>query len=360
MAEIGLRVNGREYRGWETARVSRSIEALSGTFELGVSERWADQGKPWPINEGDQCSVVVAGKTLITGWVDTRSPSFSADDHTISVSGRDATGDLVDCSALLSSWEFSDTHVLALAEKLCSPFGVRVSLQAGISLPSIALPKKYSIDPGDTVASALENLCRVAGLLAISDGAGGVRLVRAGRERATTALVEGENILAGSAKFSHADRFGTYRVMGSHKGRNDLSGPQAAGVRGNASDLNVRAARVHVVRPEGNVTPAQAKARAEWEASVRAARGDSASVTVAGWTQGDGSLWTPNTIARIKSPRLTLDGDALIAGVTFNASTSGTTTQLDLRAPQAFDPDPTLLKHGGGGNNYWREIVRGV
>jgi prophage tail gpP-like protein len=84
-------------------------------------------------------------------------------------------------------------------------------------------------------------------------------------------------------------------------------------------------------------------------------------VAVQGWAESVFEpVWPLNKLVRVKSPSCRVDGDALIAGVTFKHSdTEGTTTTLDLRNPASFTPDPTIAKPGAG-NNYWREIVKGV
>lgn len=356
-----LSVNGKLYGGWKTAKIKRSIEALSGSFSLSVSERWGGQDEPWPIGENDECVIKVGGVPVITGFIDQSEPSFDAENNSIALEGRDRSGDIVDCSAQLGAWQFSSANILNLAQKICAPYKVKVALQAGLVAETVTVPKKYSIDPGDTSASALENLCKVAGLLAVPDGFGGIVLTRAGTERLATTLVQGQNILRGKATFDFKGRFRNYEVMGSHKGRDDLSGEQAAGVKGTAKDMNAREGRTLIIRPDTGVTVALAKKRAEWEATTRAARGDSVSVTVQGWNESPFEpVWPLNKLVRVKSKRLRVDGFMLIAGVTLTLDPkSGTLTELDLRDPRAFTPDPTIAKNGGG-NNYWKEIVRGV
>jgi prophage tail gpP-like protein len=353
--EIKLKVNGREYAGWKTARVTRSIESVAGSFELGISERWSHDADPWPILEEDECSLSIGSEVLITGYVDKRAPSFDATQHGLSISGRDKTGDLVDCSAVLTKWEYLNVSVLSFCKKVAEPFGISVTLQPGI-IPSTS-PKKLSIDPGDSAFEAIEKACRIAGLLPVSDGQGGLLLTRAGRARASTALVQGENILAASGEYDATGRFYTYKVLGQHKGTDEFSGEPAATVRGSATDLNVRrTSRVLLVRPEGNVTTEQAKQRAAWEATVRAARSGAVSVTVQGWTQGNGALWPINTVVPVRSKMIGVDGDMLICAATYNISDSGSTTQLTLKSPGAFKPEPTVAKS----NDYWKEIVHGV
>lgn len=359
MAEIALLVGGSRFKGWESARVTRSIESIAGTFDLSVTERWADQDQPWPIAEGDECRVYVDGERVIVGRVDRRSLSFGPGQHSISVSGRDAAGALVDCSAILPKWEFANVSVLDLAKKIASPFGISVTLQAGLVLPPTTIPKRFSIDPGDTAFNALEHLCRTAGVLPISDGNGGIVLTRGGFERCTTDLEQGKNILSAESSFDVSNRFRTYLVLGQHRGRDGFSGADSAAVRGSATDETVRdSTRTLVIRPEANVTPASAKKRAEWEAITRAARCDAVTVTVQGWAQNDGTVWPINRLVRVRASLVGINGDLLVTEASYSLTIDGgATTQLKLKRPDSFKPLPTITQ---ASNNYWKEIVKGV
>ncbi len=157
---IALLVNGHKYTGWKTARVTRGIESVAGSFDLSVSDR------DWAIEAEDECTVMIGDVGLINGWVDEPNPHYSAGDSGLNVAGRDATGALVDCSAILESWEFKGVSVLAFAKKVCEPFGIAVSLQSGLTLP--ASPKKISVDPGDTAFSATSPSIHAAARTAVT------------------------------------------------------------------------------------------------------------------------------------------------------------------------------------------------
>jgi prophage tail gpP-like protein len=355
MPEIVLTVNGLNFAGWKTARVTRSLEAIAGGFELSVSDRWREGQEPWQIFPEDICALTLAGQRVISGYVDRQTPAYSAGEHSLSVAGRDKTAALVDCSALGPPWEYLSTPALTILQRLADPFGVTVVLQPGLTLGK--LPEKVTVNPGDSVFSVMETICRKLGVLAVSDGNGGVLIMRPGSTRAMTALVEGENILSGSATFDATGRFARYVVLGQSQGTDDWFGSGTAGVRGEATDTGVlRGSRVLVVRAEGNVTPALATARAKWEAAVRAARGDTVTVSVQGWTQGDGALWPLGALVEVRSPRLGVDGEMLITETVFEVSDGGTTTQLTLRRPDAYLPESARR----GGDYQWEEIRRGV
>ena len=358
---IVLKVNGMAYAGWKSARVTRGIESIAGSFELSVSERWAESGTAWPIRSGDPCSVVIGDSVLITGFIDQRSLGYSADDHTVSVSGRDKTGALVDCSAFTGVWSYSGISVLKFAQKVADPFSIPVSLQAGLTLPKP--PKTLRIDPGDTAFNAIETACRLAGLLPVASGTGGLLLTRAGTARCTTELVEGENILSASADFDQSGRFHRYVVLGQHKGSDELHGESSSAVRGEALDEGVsRTERVLVIRPEHSVTVESAKTRAQWEATVRAGRAATVSITVQGWTQGNGDVWPINALVGVRSPRIDIGTSdqattMLITTATYSIGEDGTKTVLTLKRPDAFKPEPTIAAATDG---YWKEIVKGV
>lgn len=360
MSDVALRVNGRAYSGWKRVRVTRGIESISGGFDLEVSDRWGAKGgaQSWPIREEDECWVILKGEGVIAGFVDQRNISYGSEEHSLGVSGRDKTGAMVDCSAALSKWEFLNTPLLTLAKRLAEPFGIGVSLQPGMSPPGPVA--KLTVDPGETAFEALERACRIAGVLPIADRAGDLVLTRAGSERATTALIEGENILEASADYDATGRFRTYRVLGQHQGSDSFFGSEAATVKATASDPGVRrSSRVLLIRPDGNVTAAQAKKRAEWEAIVRAARGYNVTVTVQGWTQGDGKLWPINALVHVRSPMLGLNTDMLITEATYSLDeSSGTLTHLALKRPDAFLPEPVVAK--GKGSAPWAELAGGV
>lgn len=348
---VRLAVRGREYRGWTSVRVTRGLEAIAGSFELAVSERWYGQAEPWPIIEGDPCTVAIGDEVPLTGLVDTRRLEYGADMHAIAIGGRDATGQLVDCSAVLDTWEFGGLSLDRLARRLAEPFGVPVTMQPGLTL--LAPIARQAVNPGDSVFEVLDRACKLAGVLPVADGRGGLLLTRAGSTRADTAIVEGENILRASVEYDATSRYARYRVTGQRGGTDHEYGAAVADVSGDALDTNVRAAaRVLLIRAEGDVTPAYARRRAEWEATVRAARAQQVSVTVHGWQQRSGALWPINALVAVRSPRIGIDGELLITEATYTLSDAdGTITALTLMPPGAFTPEPIVPTDGR-----WREL----
>jgi prophage tail gpP-like protein len=356
---LALVVGGFRYEGFKSIRVARSIESIAGSFALEVSDRWDGKEAPWPIAEEDECRVEIDGIVAIDGYVDKRSLSASATSRTLSYSGRDRAGALVDCSAILEHWTFRNMTLAEFARKIAEPFGVSVAVQAGLVLPKIP---KVVVTPGDTAFDAIASAARGAGVLLVSDGAGGVLITRGGRGRATS-LVEGENILSASVDYDGAERFRFYVVYSQVAGTDELFG-DAVNTRAVGRDLGVRRiGRVWMLRPSAALNVADAKRRADWEARIRAARAEKITVTVQGWKQPDGQLWPLNALTRVVAPRLIgVEGDMLISQVEHALSEQGSVTQLSLVRPDAFTPEPkatvrTSTKGTGGG---WKELRAGA
>jgi prophage tail gpP-like protein len=357
MADVALIVNGRRYGGWKSVRVTRSIESLAGSFALDVSDRWGELAEPWPIAEEDACRVEIAGTTVIDGYIDKRSQSGTATARTLSYTGRDRAAALVDCSAVLSTWTYYNVNVADFAAKLAAPFEIGVTVQAGLTLPRVP---KLAISPGDSAYEAIKRAAGDDGVLIVSDGAGGILLTRAGTERAAP-LVEGSNILSASVEYDGAERFRRYVIATQIAGTDEAAG-DATRIQAEATDLGVRRTdRVLLIRPDKGYSVADARRRADWEARIRAARAETATISVLGWTQPDGQLWAPNTLARVRAPRMIgVDGELLISQVEYSIGDGGQVTQLRLVRPDAFTPEPEATVKPSDGAGGWKELAGGA
>ena len=333
-----LSIGGTVYGGWTEVSVMRTIEAAAGTFSLSVSERWPGQETPRQILPGARAALALNGDTVISGFVDAVAPSYDAESHDVRIEGRDAAGDLVDCSAETSPGEWLDARIDEIARALAAPYGVPVTAAAPAGEPF----RKFRIEEGETVWEAIERGCRMRALLAASDGKGGLALFRPPGSRAAVALERGVNILSASMTADHRDRYAHYVVLAQQAGNDFLDPGQTAHIRAEAADPGVRASRRLILLAEQGTDLAGAQERADWEASVRAARSRRATVRVAGWRERPGgALWRPNTVTRVRDDLLGLDRDMLIVTVRQSISEAdGTVTDLTLALADAYRPEP--------------------
>lgn len=337
-----LRINGVDWSWWKSVEITRQMDAIAGAFTISLADRWVNGASALPIAAGMECEVLIGKDPVIKGYIDKVSPSFSARDHGISISGRDKSADLVDCSAVQRPGHWMDQNALQLAVTLAAPFGVAVTAGGDIGAP---IPS-FKLEQGETAFEALDRVLKQRELLACPDGAGGLELLKVGARENATALVQGENILEASADFDMTDRFSDYLAQGQQPGSDDVYGLAACAVHAESRDPAVTRYRPLIIRAESAMDSANAKQRAAWECTVRAARAVTVSVTVQGFRQGPagdatGPLWGINAMTDVNIPYLRVRQRLLTSKVTFRRDVgSGSTTALELKDPSAFKPEP--------------------
>lgn len=359
MAEdLALVVNGFRYEGWKSIRVTRSMESIAGSFALEVNDRWAGD-ETWTILEEDACRVEIGSDVVINGHIAARNPSGSASARSLSYTGRDRAAALVENSLVLKQWTFRNLTLFEFATAIAKMWSVSVSLQPGLVLKK---RDKIVVQPGDKAFESLSREAAEDGVMLVSDGAGGIVITRSGTARATP-LVEGANILTGSADYDGTDRYHRYVIATQAAATDDAFG-DATRILAEAFDEGVRRTdRVLFIRPDKGYSVADARARADWEARTRAARAETVTIVVQGWKQPDGKLWPINAITRVRASRLIgVDGDMLITQVENTVGDGGKITQLRLMRPDAFTPEPkaTVKSSEKSGNAGWKELEKGA
>jgi prophage tail gpP-like protein len=92
-----------------------------------------------------------------------------------------------------------------------------------------------------------------------------------------------------------------------------------------------------IVLHEGEATSWRLKKRADWEARRAAGEGISATVTLPGWRDEGGTLWTRNWLVSVEDDWIGISQDMLIASVSLEQdSRAGTAATLTLKDPRAL------------------------
>jgi prophage tail gpP-like protein len=286
--------------------------------------------------------VVKAGSDkLITGYVDRFIRGYDGRRHTVSVSGRGKTQDLVDCSAEWPTGQITGSNVLQIAQKLSMPYGIKVSC---IGDPGTTIPQ-FNLTLGETAYDIIERICRWVGLLAYEDVDGNLILANTQTTKAANGFTEGDNVLSAHVVDAMDQRFSEYDaellsldVLG--------DAGQGGNLIGKATDPNVLRHRLtYLIAEAGGGGQDVCLKRAKWEAARRAGRGRNAAIVTTGWRDSAGTLWTPNTVAPISLPNLHLDGVTWTIGeVTYRQGAGGKTAELVQMDPSAYQPEPILLQ----------------
>lgn len=208
--KIELYLNGMIFSGWKSLLVMRSLEAMSGRFELGVAVREKDDVNG--IKAGSALKLVMNGQTVITGYLDEVSQTAQGENKSIRISGRDKTADLVDCSVIHKSYHFKHQTLQQIATILCQPFDITVVWQVKSTKANEKIPV-WQVEPGETVFDTLTKAARHKGVLVTSDVDGNLVFTEPS-EKQVGELELGKNLLSLEVTDSWQNRFSLYRVIG--------------------------------------------------------------------------------------------------------------------------------------------------
>lgn len=341
MSDVKLNIGGRAYGGWKGISINRTLEACAGSYELKLTERWPGRQAKAQIAPGQKASLSIDGKTVITGFTDDAEPEYDDKTHDLTIRGRDATGDLIDCSAIPAAGTMGiwiNVPLLTIAKSLCDPFGIPVSADVDTGEPL----RIFKIELGETVFAALDRLARLRQVLMTSDGRGGLHFTRAASGAAHSAIKLGQNVKRGRGRFSWRERFSDYTIIGQIPGADTIDLEFSTGMRGTAKDPGVTRYRPKLVLDDLlDASFGLYQMRAQWEASVRAARSRRIVETVNGWYDAQGLLWAPNDTVEVTDDFLASYGSFLVSGVRqILNDEDGEITELTLAPPGAFLPQP--------------------
>lgn len=335
---VSLYVGGQIHEGWTEVSITLALDRLSGEYDVRLTDEWVSGGSRVHLDvaEGAPCVVRIDGETVVTGYVDEVSRDYDDNRRETSIRGRDKAGDLVDCSAPVKDWQ--GRSLSAIAIDLCAPFGI--SVQSRTATASTAFPR-FSTNPGDTVAATLERLLRQRGLMAWSDGLGGLVIGAVSEGSPVATIMPGDTVLSGRGVRNMADRFSAYTAVAHADGGADPDdGDDAETITspsGSASDPGVTRHRPLMLVAETQSGGPSLASRAAHEAKTRAARGRQAVYTLPGWRNAQGGLWRPGQTVDLRDDLLGLSGLWVATQVQFRQSSrEGTVTELTVMRSAAF------------------------
>ncbi|RSB91893.1 Mu P family protein [Rhizobium sophoriradicis] len=367
-----MRVAGVVYDQWTSAEVTRDLKDFSGSFNFVLRDvkrslqtfDFATGGVITDIKPGPECEVLIAGQVVLKGHVESVDREISESSASVSISGRDKTGDLVDSAALTDGpSEFRNVKLEEAVKRIAEPFGLGVRSEIDTGEPFT----RYSLDLAETAFSATEKGARARHALILSDGVGNIVITQTGKTRAPGKIQLPGNVIASRGSYSHAGRYSKTFVRGQgEKAGKNRSGsaaldktaePLAPGDRqassgatemerkgtaatGIATDDEITRHRpiVHLARSKADATAAQDEA--DWR--MRTARGASEEVTVTVKGFGvNGQLWRVNEIAEVSDAFQDIERDMLVVRVSNRSDEAGDVSELTVMSPEAFDAEPT-------------------
>lgn len=342
MSENSLRliVGGKNYTGWKSAGISRSIEEVSGKFSLSLTDMVRGEGLPL-IKRNDPAKIEIQSTPesrvikLLNGFVDKVSVKVDKKSIGFTITGRDKTGDIVD-SSIIEKSEFKGLKFEQAVQLIVDPFNIKVVVQEGLDTGDTV--DTFVYDQGTKIYELLAKNAQLKQLLLYTLPDGRLIVARAATEVSSFAFVEGGpdgNILTYEHTSDGTKVFSEYHVKGSHPVAANETEAQAAQVKGKADDKRIGRFRPLLIVPDTKQNKTSAADRALWELQKRRADAEGFNVTIQGW------LPALNVIAPLKLETSNFEGNMLISAHRLRFDGSGKKTILRFVHPDSFKALPT-------------------
>jgi len=337
-----IEVNGTEYQGWTKAQATINLDTLSNAFSFSATSK---EGKAMPFRGGESCRVKVDGEKVITGHIEIVNVDGDANTHTISLSGRDNTGDVLDSKI----GSLSDIRPPISLENIIKIVLTHINSPVKVISEYSSEPFKTTEDLaapefGQDVWDFIQSLARKRQVLLSSNADGNILITRSsGRSVAATIQnkikSDTNNVISHSVSY---DTTGLYSMYRSSSQQNPVSINDGS-TRSNYSiaeqvsaiqDRNVRAGRQLAVTSE--MAGSNMLDRNKWEYNIRKARSQTYSATVHGFRNQTGDLWEVNTVIHVVDEFSGIDARMLVNSVQFTLDDNGRQAVLGLVHKDAY------------------------
>lgn len=217
---VRVMIDGHELATWIRLEVGRDLADIAGGFRIQFDDaaRDADAGfsdgvSASAVREHMPVEIYVRGELVLRGHVEDIQSRVTPQEASGTISGRDLVGDLVDCVAHpLGPVEYRNVTLLSVAGSLVQPFGLSIDSDVDTGSPFTLV----ALDEGEPTMESIEKLSRQRGVLVVSDGVGGVRLTKAGQQRAAGSLTFPGNVLSIESDVSVREHYSDVFVKGQH------------------------------------------------------------------------------------------------------------------------------------------------
>lgn len=356
---IQVTIDGTPYTAFKEYNIERSMEDITSTFSFTLTTL---DGGLFPVDRGASIIVEVDGKRFCNGYVDRVAISYSVNEHTITITGRDKTQDIID-SSLDSNLELNTPISLEnIIKKVLSYLGLNLKLINQVG--DIDLFQKSEIVSGEIGQNCwdfIDQYCRKREVMLTTDGDSNIIITQGSGVEINGMLLHKingtvNNVKSANVEFNDDKRFSSYVVKSqlnptaiglSFNDSAAVPSTQIVSSKGSASDDAIRSTRKLVIKAETASSNQDALKRAEWEREIRRARALSYSLIVDGFKYGTnpGEIWEPLQVVSVIDDFASINDQLLIRKVNFNLSLeSGQITTLELVPKIAYNLKPPKFK----------------
>jgi prophage tail gpP-like protein len=346
--------DGKIISGFETITLTRSIEDFPSSCTVTLSEIGQIDT---PLRKDSTCTIFLDNTLVLTGYIDNVDREVDDETHRVVINVRSICSALHDWSAILKAFtpgtiapnnvnevllngSLNGVNAQELAQRLATPYGITVDQLA----PSFGgAIQSFPINQGETPYQIIERVSRWQGYLVYDNPQGHMVLNTVGNVRHASGFQEGQVKRFRSnfdGRNQASDYIGLWQSVDTQTDTAPGSNPH-----GTATDSDVPRLKVLIVISEQSIMgQAIAQRLIDYEKNRRWGRSQQVELTVKGWRDSAGELWTPNNIALVNLPSVQIVNKFwTISTVVYKQDVSGgITTELILMPPEAFGVMPEV------------------
>jgi prophage tail gpP-like protein len=339
--------DGLMLTGWKAARISRSIEVATSSFELSCS---ADANTLKLISkEGAPVKISIGDDVVLSGFIETIEHTLAPRTHLITLSGRGKLADLVDCSCRIDKVN-ANTSLEALCTAIATPYSVDVFVPPNGTqaiLDKLPVLPRQIVSITETAWEVIERYARYCGMLVFESEEGELTISTAGTELGGSGIALGQNVEAIVCTKTTLGTFSTFNaVLSAYSAGADDEGVTNLPVVTVVAKNNTGRLRPTYFVSEQSATDRRfVEKRVNWMASRAYGRSRRVRALVDSWRDASGSPWIPNTNYPVSADTVGIPENTilLLAEVTFILDKLGTHAELVFGPRQGFLPEPIAL-----------------
>jgi len=335
---VTITAGGGRWTAFEEFHVNAAFNKAARSFSIEVAAELGGSATNAVFAVGTEVTISANGDLLLTGYVDCREPSFAAKKAIISVSGRSKSADLIDSSGEHETGQFENKDPLEIGQEISSNYAPK-----WVTDQQLEKIEQYQLTPGETCFRCVEKLARQQGMTITGTPDGNAKITKGAQGR-NGALIEGVIILAGTAHHNGSNRHSKIVVRGQ---RPFGHGDDNLEIEAQEQDSAVQRNRTIIIIQDEDTTKDRAKKRAKNRKNRAAGNALKASISVQGFHDDGGKLWTPGALTWTQSAFLDIAQDMLIESVDYRQNDGGSIAVLNLVDPRAYDGEGA----GGGKGN---------
>lgn len=315
---LTLKAGGTEYSIWRDKLVEKSMLTPLHSFYFVLNAAISGQISDFKLAVDTECTVALEDETVVTGIIEDIIVERKLNSNSrLQISGRESICSAWDSFYQESTVQWKDQTILNNIKNVLKPFDITVDTDSAAQGELNKTIPVYTASPLVTVGDQVTKLCQMASVLPMSNGDGRLYLGRGTTSDYCTDSIEmGNNAHESFIRISNQNRASVNRIIGQGVSAGNTGIADFQQPHGSFNDGQVRE-RFLTMYFDGIADSGFCRNMAKWQGRMRAGMSRAVTYRVAGWTQSDGTPWSPNTLVKIKDEEMEIRDTRLIMSVEY-------------------------------------------